>query len=162
MTISCDESMRGSARSETAGPGLVPFALNTGFGTELSVVDDCAVAGLRDDGDALPPTKRAMTVLKATTGDRRRAAGVCKFITEQLCQTSLWIFICEYYGCEQYKRVDVLFHVVEYVMCELRRLLGRAVKRTPKYEGVAAEWSSMVDVAVANWRRVLLKDGKNM
>ena len=64
-------------RSDTAGPGMVPFALNTGFGTDLSIIDDSAVACLRDDGDAPPPTKRARTVLKATTGDRRRAAGVC-------------------------------------------------------------------------------------
>ena len=117
-------------RGPTAGPGMVPIALHLGFSLDLAavLVDKTEVAAERDDAHTrsdAPAIKRSKkSMFKCKADHYRQAAGVCAALTELLSECELMQHIMAYYSLSCFS-----FDLVEYFLCELRRLIHAPQKR---------------------------------
>ena len=141
------------ARERHAGPGMIPFALEFGYGANVLEVDETKVAAARDDGDhsdpdSEPKKKRSKKNVGACTeAERRMAVAACNLFTELIFASSLWGDICRHFGlhglcpqaansgsvdsnvsfAEKFRHHQAalldMYDLVEYAFCEFRRLL---------------------------------------
>ena len=164
-------------RGAVAGPGMVAMALELVGRT----VDDEGLTPERDDGNAVPPpNKRRKTVRdKATQDDLRMSISICYVIASLLVDCPVWHKICCHYGVTHLSlapeettpagldnntwktlrknlkahTAGLLYHEVEYMLCELRRLVHKPKARQATSEN---RWISHCKNVLNDWRKRLL------
>ena len=140
--------------SLVAGPGMVPLALEVGFGHKFGQdvdVDESQVAAQRDVLDAAPQARepeakrRKKSMFKCTAQHYRQAAGICFILAELLANHAIWKDIVAHYSIQNFADAPSLYHLMEYFLCELRRFIHQPVQRRKKERNSSAEaWLSKV------------------
>lgn len=130
--------------------------------------------------------KRKKTMFRCTDGHRRQSVAACNYLSELMFATQLWSDLCMHYNLtsmlpqtnnsqekteipfdERYRvhtaAILNMYDLLEYALCELRRLLFCPKPRQPQSKasgsqkkssgnGFLDEWMAIVKPKVAQWR----------
>ena len=174
-----------SEREPIAGPGMVGMCLKLVEIHGIDDSHLCGVRDLgekstedtetgykrQSDSDAQQlgtATKKAKTVItKATDDQLRQAISLCMTLSVFLVDHELWRIICHHYGLShlcvepndhaaiKQQVAQRLYHEIEYLICETRRLILAPLQRQPVTQGNKT-WISRCRQLIVAWRHKMI------
>ena len=109
-----------------AGPGMIPFCMEIAPGMFISSGE-----ASHSDQDAEPRPKRARATMdySATKARKRCAIAVGQYLAGCVPQ---WSFTCKVLAAFEIPRESMSYDAVEFIACDIRRLLTSPVLRRPR------------------------------
>jgi hypothetical protein len=146
---------------------MVPLALDLGYAMPSGSMDDSEIAVGRDDGTNHPggaepqAKKRRTSMFRCKPCHLRMASALCMHTAALLADCCLWQDLCSYYGFSSLTETTALYHLVEYALCELRRLLHKPkLRKESGHRSVVAQaWLDKVHNTVGEWRSEIIASG---